>query len=293
MLLPAIDQLRHQADLYVMGRLPGLCFLRSHITAAIDFEGPAGHRLFSPTIASSLAPFPKPDRVVAFLSDPEGRLKRDLRTAFPDSSVSVFSGYPAKHETVHVAYHLARCFEEAGFGVDPGRAVAEADFRPIMDPWFVPAAAGPVIFHPGSGSKKKNLPPEFWLSLSRSFPDPTPTRISEMILLLGPAEEDCLPFFREQWEEGPQKVLFSPANDRLSSLLKRAILYLGHDSGITHLAAMTGTPTVALFKNTDLRQWRPLGPAVRVIPVDNVLEGLRRTVLKEAASLLKDRDFAL
>jgi heptosyltransferase-2 len=286
MLLPAIDQLRHQADLYVMGRLPGLGFLRSHITAGIDFEGPAGHRLFSPTTASSPVSYPKPDTVVAFLSDPTGRLKRDLRIAFPESSVWVFSGYPSKDETVHVAYHLARCFREAGFWIDPERAVSEAVIRPIMNPRMVPAATGPVIFHPGSGSRKKNLPPEFWLSLGRSFMGIPSPRISGTILLLGPAEEDLLPFYREQWGPGPEKVLFSPANERLFSLMKRATLYLGHDSGITHLAAMTGTPTVALFRNADVRQWRPLGPAVQLIPVDNVHEGLIRTVLEEAASLL-------
>src|SRR5207237_7479770 len=40
---------------------------------------------------------------------------------------------------------------------------------------------------------------------------------------------------------------------------------LGNDSCITHLAAMLGVPTLALFGPTDPLTWRPLGPFVRVI----------------------------
>ena len=47
--------------------------------------------------------------------------------------------------------------------------------------------------------------------------------------------------------------------------LAGARLYLGNDSGVTHLAAAMGIPTVALFGPSDDRQWRPLGPAVRIL----------------------------
>jgi ADP-heptose:LPS heptosyltransferase len=57
----------------------------------------------------------------------------------------------------------------------------------------------------------------------------------------------------------PQKA------DKVLTLLKEASFYLGHDNGITHLAAMLGIPIVALFKNSDHLQWALLGPDVRVI----------------------------
>ena len=48
-------------------------------------------------------------------------------------------------------------------------------------------------------------------------------------------------------------------------MLSETAVYMGHDSGVTHLSAMAGTPTIALFKKSDFRQWAPLGPHVCII----------------------------
>ncbi len=48
------------------------------------------------------------------------------------------------------------------------------------------------------------------------------------------------------------------------SWLARASLYIGNDSGITHLAAAVGTPVLAMFGPTDPAVWAPRGPNVRV-----------------------------
>ena len=47
--------------------------------------------------------------------------------------------------------------------------------------------------------------------------------------------------------------------------LQQCRCYLGNNSGITHLAAMLGVPTVAIFGPTDPKIWRPVGPCVKVI----------------------------
>lgn len=51
----------------------------------------------------------------------------------------------------------------------------------------------------------------------------------------------------------------------LACWLARARLYIGNDSGITHLAAAVGTPVLALFGPTDPAVWAPRGPHVRVV----------------------------
>ena len=51
----------------------------------------------------------------------------------------------------------------------------------------------------------------------------------------------------------------------LASLLRRCAAYLGNDSGVTHLAALAGVPTVALFGPSDPARWSPLGPRVTVL----------------------------
>ena len=50
----------------------------------------------------------------------------------------------------------------------------------------------------------------------------------------------------------------------LACWLARARLYVGNDSGITHLAAAVGTPVLALFGPSDPAVWAPRGANVRV-----------------------------
>src|SRR5579884_786892 len=68
----------------------------------------------------------------------------------------------------------------------------------------------------------------------------------------------------------------------VASRLQACRCYLGNDSGITHLAALLGVPTIALFGPSDPAIWHPVGPAVKVIqerplerlPVDTVMEAI-------------------
>ncbi len=70
----------------------------------------------------------------------------------------------------------------------------------------------------------------------------------------------------------------------LGCWLGGARVYIGNDSGITHLAAAVGTPVVAVFGPTDPVVWAPRGERVRVvsggsldqIAVDDVLETARQ-----------------
>ncbi|HJQ83697.1 MAG TPA: glycosyltransferase family 9 protein, partial [Candidatus Binatia bacterium] len=51
----------------------------------------------------------------------------------------------------------------------------------------------------------------------------------------------------------------------VAAVLSRAALYLGNDSGISHLAGAVGAAGVVLFGPTDPRRWRPLGG--RLVPL--------------------------
>jgi ADP-heptose:LPS heptosyltransferase len=102
---------------------------------------------------------------------------------------------------------------------------------------------------------------------------------------LGPAEEQLLPFFKREVDGGHAEILFAPELEHLQSILSQAPLYVGHDSGITHLAAMLGTPTIALFRMRTVRQWRPLGPAVKVIQSEESSPGLIAKILEEMTPL--------
>jgi ADP-heptose:LPS heptosyltransferase len=51
----------------------------------------------------------------------------------------------------------------------------------------------------------------------------------------------------------------------LAAVLERCACFVGNDSGISHVAAATGTPTVAMFGPASSALWEPRGDRVRVV----------------------------
>ena len=58
----------------------------------------------------------------------------------------------------------------------------------------------------------------------------------------------------------------------LAAVLSRCRLFLGHDSGVSHLVAAVGTPCVLLFGPTDPAMWAPPGDHVRVLRRGPILD---------------------
>jgi ADP-heptose:LPS heptosyltransferase len=74
----------------------------------------------------------------------------------------------------------------------------------------------------------------------------------------------------------------------LGALLGRAGLYVGNDSGVSHLAAAAGAPTLALFGPTDPAVWAPVGPAVETVRSLNMkMEGLDLAAVNAATARLR------
>jgi heptosyltransferase III len=101
-----------------------------------------------------------------------------------------------------------------------------------------------IVIHPFSGSPKKNWPLEKFQALASQLPLPV------------------------EWCAGPEEALPDAARfDNLMALaawLKGARLYVGNDSGVSHLAAATGMPVLVLFGPTDPATWAPRGDNVLV-----------------------------
>ncbi len=111
---------------------------------------------------------------------------------------------------------------------------------PLPDLWQPESER--MVIHAGSGSPRKNWP----------YFEELAGRLSDVVNLFGPNEEGI----------SRKEILPLP---QVFQLLRRCRAYIGNDSGITHLAAYLGCPTVAIFGPTDPRIWGPIGRRSRVI----------------------------
>lgn len=121
-----------------------------------------------------------------------------------------------------------------------------------------------VFIHPGSGGREKCWPLVNFLTLARSLTK----HGAKVCFLLGPTE-------LEWWNQVDLRTLQSefsafcqPAPDVLASILTAGRLLIANDSGPTHLAALLGTPTIAIFGPTSATIWQPLGRKAHVIVGD-------------------------
>jgi heptosyltransferase-3 len=288
MLMPSIAQLKRSMEIVLVGRSPGIDLISPYVNRVIDYERSGWHRLFleHPGVDPALT-LPEADCTVAFLSDPGGIVKKNLKTTRPKSSLHFFPPFPPEEANVHAASYLAQCLKQAGMPLEPNKCLAVAEQRALLKRGDQAIRKKRLVFHPGSGGKGKNHPPEFWLHLIGELTSHFSSRpFSKSIILLGPAEEQLLPFFKRELGGAHAEILFAPELEQLQSALTQAPLYVGHDSGITHLAAMLGTPTIALFRNTPVHQWRPLGPTVKVIQTEESSPALIAKILEELVPLL-------
>lgn len=122
---------------------------------------------------------------------------------------------------------------------------------------------GFAVIHPFAGSPKKCWPLKRYQELAQRLPMPV------------------------HWCAGPEDEL--PDAVRIDNLyelacwLSTARIYIGNDSGITHLAAAVGTPVIALFGPTDPRIWAPRGPQARVIAKASLAEVSVEEVLEQVS----------
>lgn len=148
-----------------------------------------------------------------------------------------------------------------------------------------------IVLHPGSGSGRKNWPADAWAGVVARVQERYPL---PLVVTAGPADAAPLEAWRTArgamssssttgaratratFAPSPGRgapaslamsdvTLAEPALTHLAGVLQRASLYLGNDSGVTHLAAGLGVPTVAVFGPTDPSLWRPRGPHVRAL----------------------------
>ena len=194
--------------------------------------------------------------------DPPPALTQKLRSF--DEVVSWYGAareeFRAALEAVGVRYRLLRALPSEGSGchaVDfylKQAGFAAAASLKIAPRLPVPRRSGThrdefIAIQPFSGSRRKNWDLAAFQAAA--------ARLTEMTGL--PCE----------WCAGPEEELPGACRfdglDEVARWLSGATLYLGNDSGISHLAAACGVPSVVIFSVTDASVWSPRGPEVAVL----------------------------
>jgi ADP-heptose:LPS heptosyltransferase len=118
-----------------------------------------------------------------------------------------------------------------------------------------------AVLHPGSGGRAKCWPQHDFLALARYCR----TRGWSVAFLLGPAEVERRAAAELDELRQAAPLLVGWPLPEVAALLAISNVFVGNDSGIAHLSAAVGTPTVCIFGPTDPVLWRPLGEHVRVV----------------------------
>jgi ADP-heptose:LPS heptosyltransferase len=158
------------------------------------------------------------------------------------------------------ARHLAG--QGLAFAPQPFRLVLDKSHR-ADDLLNLPGDGPWVAVAPGSGQPLKNWPLAHYYEITRALSWEFNARV---VWLTGPVEADWLPVLKPLATVQDQLLLSELPLARVTGVLSVCHLYLGGDSGLTHLAAAVGGPAVlALFGPTDPRIWAPPGEQVHIL----------------------------
>ncbi|MBV8099829.1 MAG: glycosyltransferase family 9 protein [Verrucomicrobia bacterium] len=213
------------------------------------------------------------DLILSYLSDPDRMIEKKLTLS--DATKFLRGPFKLDLESQPAVEQLAQPLAVLGItSIDPvPRLTASPRTRPMNR----------LAIHPGSGSRNKNWPLVHWAELLGELMP----AFAEVLLISGEADREIFEAVRPLIPAMKLRVCANGSLWDLVSELSRATLFIGHDSGVTHVAAATGVTTVALFGPTDPTIWAPNGHHVTVITSpDRTMAGLSvETVLGKVAAI--------
>lgn len=286
--------------------LPVLAALREHLPQA-RVEILAGPRVAPLAVAAGLAAAARSieARPLAGFFAARGSLDEELQNYF--SSFAVILSYLYDPDGIFQA-NIERC-SRARFIAGPHRpderaalhatdvflqplerlAIFGADPTPRLPLTSHLSSPTSLALHPGSGSESKNWLEANWSQLLRALVNETNV---PFLLIGGEAEGDRL---RRLTRELPPERFALAENLPLVELAPRLAgcrAFLGHDSGITHLAAAVGLPGLVLWGPSHEAVWGPRtermkilrgSPGLASLPVAKVLAGVKQMLAEVPA----------
>jgi heptosyltransferase III len=259
--LPAIRLLRDSfpaAHLEILGyrHIAALAEMSGYANATRSIEYAALSTFFNRD--GDLAPdlidyFSSFQQVVSYLFDPDEIFASNLRRAGVRNLI-VGSAKITGQE--HAARQLARPLERLALYLEnPAAFILPNEQRKVN--------RALIAIHPGSGSEAKNWPLDRFVELTRELLRSDEKR--QLLLVGGEADEERVTKLVRALPNERVSVIKPFSLTKLASLLQNCALFIGHDSGISHLAAAVETPCLLLFGPTDPAIWAPANLQVRVL----------------------------
>jgi heptosyltransferase-2 len=228
---------------------------------AIEARALAGFFARHGELAESLRDyFSEFDIIVSYLYDPDEIFQTNVAKCMFGQFI-VGPHRPNENELIPAAKVFLRPLERL--------AIFDADAIPRLSLKTKPAPTNAVAVHPGSGSERKNWPESRWAEFLAKVVNETDVKI---MIVGGEAEGDRLARLAAELPAERYEIIQSLALSDLAARLQSCAGFVGHDSGITHLAAALGVRCVVLWPHTVMQIWRP--PAEQV------------TIIKEASGIV-------
>lgn len=285
LMLPTLHALRAhfpQARIDVMGYPQRWEWVlgRGLVDTVHTIERPGMHLLFCEGLEA-----PEPlksflsayDVVLSYRPDPDGVFERSLGALGARLVLSQPPFPPPPPPKIHAADFALQLVARLGVPVPPtasGLCLTDAELA-LTQPFFTAYHVDPlkhliVVVHPGSGSAAKRWPVENFVTLIETLESQPGVRT---VIVTGYAETDVLARLRSLIHAATPLVAENWPVLPTAALIAHATVFVGHDSGLTHLAAALRRPTVAIFGPTDPDIWKPRGEHVTVVPMVRAHEG--------------------
>jgi len=234
----------------------------------VDNVLPIDSREYTPLFAAGGAPsgpalhsLQSYEAILSYLPDADGVFEDNLRK-FAGGPVLTGLSRPPEGRRIHMTHVLMDALEP--LGVDALADPPEIDLplgAAAEDVSSLALDRTPIAIHPGSGGLSKCWPAERFRALIECLVE----RGCMPIVTFGPADDAVRRRILPRISDRDVLIVENRPLFDMAVLYGRCRAMIGNDSGMTHLAAATGTPVIGLFGPTDPAVWGPRGNAVRML----------------------------
>jgi heptosyltransferase-2 len=203
------------------------------------------------------------DLIISYLYDPDGIFQTNVARCSPAQFIAG-PHQPEQKKRIHAAKSFLRPLERlAIFDADCVPRLRIASGSAAVNNLEQKLQDSPTLaLHPGSGSELKNWPEERWAELLEWLLNETRFHL---LIVGGEAEGQRLQSLAAALPPARTRVAQNRPLAELAARLASCSGFIGHDSGISHLAAALGLPALLLWGDTAEEIWRP--PSERVVLV--------------------------